>query len=435
MNMDKATTASVLGTILGLAAGIMGMLMFAPPADNSEMEERLAAVVRERDDAIAERDAATQALGTEVDKRKQWEKTSRELAEELDSKATSKGDLEADARDWKDKYDQLKRDSEEAARRREARIDDLEDLLEENGILEHLSDQEISARVSRLQAEFSTAFTGKDKKAAMQAIWDMQKLGPGAFDAVIEAWRKMSEDYGIPPNGGGPGELGLTMQEYVSLITNFGLVEYALTDPNVGADFRINNLYGLPWWSNEDAARRSQMAGDVLGRAQGYEAQAAVAALSEIPDPSTARYLADYVVSNTDNPAARTAAIQALARKNTPGGWAAIKDAAENDPDPGVKAAAQSALNQQDPPVAGVLITQVIESFQAALAGIKVGDIMTHYNGVRVKTLADINNAKQAVPEGEAVEVILRRGEADVKLTLGAGMIGINGVAVTPKNE
>lgn len=434
--MDKATTASVLGTILGLAAGIMGMLMFAPPADDGEMEERLAAVARERDDAMAERDAASKALGAEVDKRKQWEETSGELAAELESKANSKGDFEADAKKWKDDYDRLKRESDEADRQASARIDKLEDLLEDNGILSHLSDEEIAARVAELETAFNTAFTGKDKKAALQALWDLQKLGPNAYDKAIEVWRTMAEDYGLGEMWGrGPNELGMTFQEYTSLITNFGLVEHGLTDPNVDADFRISSIYALPWWSSEDTSKRAELAGNILGQAQGYEAQAAVDALKDIADPSTARYLGDYVTSNTDNPDARRAAIMALAQKNTDYGWAAIKDAAENDPDPSVKAAAQSALNQQDPPVAGVLITQVLPEYQAALAGIKVGDIMTHYNGVRVKALNDINVAKQAVPEGQAVEIIVRRGEGDVTLTLGSGMIGINGVAVTPEND
>ncbi|MBZ0138043.1 MAG: PDZ domain-containing protein [Planctomycetes bacterium] len=433
--MDKATTASVLGTILGLAAGIMGMLMFAPPADNPEMEERLAAIARERDDAMAERDAAKQALGVEADKRQEWEDTSRELAAELDAKATTKGDFEADARDWKEKHDRLKADSDERERLKQARIDSLEDLLENNGILEHLSDEEIAERVAALEATFGTAFSGKDKKAAMQALWDLQKLGPKAYDKSIEVWRQMAADFGLDPWGQGPGELGMTFQEYVSLVSSFGLIEYGLTDPDVESDFRIASIYGLPWWSNEDPSKRAELAGGILGKAQGYEAQAAVEALRDIPDPSTARYLADYITSNTDNPAARKSAVMVLAQKNTPAGWAAIEDAAANDPDLGVQEAAKSALNQKDVPVAGVLITQVIENYQAALAGIKVGDILTHYNGVRVKNLNDVNNAKQNVAEGTAVQVVLRRGESDVTLTLGSGMIGINGVAVTPKDD
>ena len=62
--MDKPTIASILGTILGLAAGIGGMLLFSPqPAgDNSDLSNRLAAAIRERDDAVKARDDASTAL-------------------------------------------------------------------------------------------------------------------------------------------------------------------------------------------------------------------------------------------------------------------------------------------------------------------------------------------------------------------------------------
>ncbi|MCB9932066.1 MAG: HEAT repeat domain-containing protein [Planctomycetes bacterium] len=434
--MDKPTYASILGTILGLAAGIGGMLLFSPQSSDTEelakLQQRLTEATRERDEAIADRDNKQKALDGESGRLGQLEQANRDLADELARRDADAGDAEA-AREWKDKYDKLKSEADEAKRQSDARIDKLEGLLEDNGILSHLSDEEIATRVAELETAFNTAFTGKDKKASMQALWDLQKLGPKAYDKAIEAWKKIAEDFGINPWGQGPGELGLTFQEYTSLITTFGMVEYGLTNPEVDPGYRIASLYNLPWWNSEDAGKRAELAGNALSKAQGYEAQAAIEALRDIADPSTARYLADYVTSNSDNPEARKAAVMALARKDSPAGWAAIEDAAANDPDPGVKEAAQAALNQKNVPVAGVLITQVIAEYQAALAGIKVGDILTHYNGVRVKTLEDINKAKQDVPAGQSVQVVLRRGEGDVTLTLGSGMIGINGVAVAPK--
>ena len=433
--MDKPTIASILGTILGLAAGIGGMLLFSqqPAGDNTELNNKLAAAIRERDEAAKAAEDAQRALDEGNGKLKMIEQANRDLADELDRQAGKNGGDAARAKALQDELDKLKSDTAEAQRQNKARIETLEGMLTEHGIFEFLSDEEVAKRVTELKATFETAFAGKDKAAAMAALRDLQKLGPRAYDDAIEVWRKMAEDFGLDPWGAGPGELGMTFQDYVSLINNFGIVEYGLTDPDVGSDFRIASIYNLPWWSNESASKRAQLAGDALSKAKGYEAQAAVDALKDIADPSTARYLADYVRSNADNPDARKAAILALAMKNTDEGWAAVQFAAENDADPGVKEAAQSAMNQKDVPVAGVLITQVIAEYQAALAGIKVGDIMTHYNGVRVKKLEDVNNAKKDVAEGATVQVIVRRGDKDVTLTLGSGMIGINGVAVAPK--
>jgi hypothetical protein len=431
--MDKATTASVLGTILGLAAGVIGMLLFSQPRVDMVSEEEITALTRERDEKQAELDDAKRALEDEVNRRKRSDQANLDMADELERQADNNGtDAEA-AKEWKDKHDKLKTSSDEELRNKQARIGRLEDMLADNGIYEFLTDAEIAERVTDLKTTFETAFAGKDKKSAMQALWDLQKLGPKAYDAAIEVWKKMAEDFGLDPWAGGPGTMGMTMQDYVSLVSKFGMVEYGLTDPDVDPSFRVSSLYGLPWWANEDSGKRAKLAGDALMRAEGYEAQAAIEALRDIPDDSTPRYLADYLSSNTDNADARKAAVLALAQKNTAAGWAAIEDAAANDPDPGVKEAAQSALNQKNVPIAGVLITQVLAEYQAALAGIKVGDILTHYNGDRIKTMAELTAAKAKVAEGQSVQIVVRRGEKDETLTLGSGMIGINGVNVAPK--
>ena len=271
--MDKATTASILGTILGLAAGIGGMLLFAPrQADDSEMSNRVATLASERDDANAERDKAQAALKDAADKLKLAQQTASDLADELDRKAGDSGDAKDAANEWKDKYDHLKADSDEALRQKKARIDKLEGVLDEHGIFEYLSDEEIAQRKAELETAFNTAFTGKDKKAALQALWDLQKLGPKAYGEAIAAWKKMAEDFGIDPWGEGPGELGLNFQEYASLINNFGIIEYGLTNPDVDSSFRIASIYGLPWWSNEDSSKRAELAGkglpDEAGRRQ-----------------------------------------------------------------------------------------------------------------------------------------------------------------------
>ena len=436
--MDKATTASVIGTILGLVAGIGGMLLLAPrggdDAELARLQQQVAALSRQMDEVDEARKRDTEAL-TDANRRRDIAETAnRELAEELEAKANHTGDARDDARNWKEAHDKLKAEAAEQARLDKARIGDLEGLLEDNGILEHLSDEEIAARVEKFKGAFETAFLGRDKAAAMQALWDLQKLGPKAYDAAIEVWKKMAEDFGLDPWGQGPGTMGMSFQDYVSLINKFGLIEHGLTDPGVDPAFRIASIYGLPWWTGEDPTKRTKLAGDTLLRAEGYEARAAIEALRDINDPATSRYLSDYLTANSDNPDARVLAVGVLATKNTSDGWAAIKDAAENDPDDKVKAAAQQALAQQNVTVAGLLINFVGPDSQAALAGIKVGDIMTHYNGVRVKTIADINNAKSGVEADQSVQVVVRRGDSDVTLTLGPGQIGINGVAVAPKD-
>lgn len=431
--MDRATTSAILGTILGLLAGIGGMYFLGNQDRNDTREEDLA---RLRSGQLAA-EAESQKLQRAIDQLNadaQYErKAASDFAAEQERLARQKGEADALANKYKSELDLLKGNSGESTRQREARIADLEALLEKNGILEFLTPEELQKRLETQKQAFENAFATKDKKGVMDALWKAQKLGPVAYDAAIEMWRKAAADFGLDPFGKGPGTLGLTFQEYVSLINDFGMVKKGLTDPNVSADFRISSLYGLPWWSSESAADRAKLADDVLRASKGYETGVAVEALRDIQDPSSIKYLSSFLAGNTDNAAARTGAINALALKNTPEAWNAIELAAQNDPDENVRKTAQRQLSTRESSVEGVMITWVGADSQGALAGIKVGDVLTHYNGVRIKTLEDVNKAKEAVGADQTVTVIVRRGSEDLNLQLGPGMIGINGTAVSPK--
>ncbi|MCC6464035.1 MAG: HEAT repeat domain-containing protein [Planctomycetes bacterium] len=435
--MEKGTTTAVFCTLLGLAAGVGGMYLFGPnrdaQGDLAAAERRVGALQAELDEARLGREKAAREA---EDARKERERTLNaggDMAAELGRVADDKAELQAKAREYKDKYDTLKAGSDEALRQKNARVEQLEKLLEDNGILSHFSPEEIARRIESGKAEFERAFATKDKKAAIAALWDLQKLGPAAYDDAIAMWKQVAADFGLNPFGQGPNTLGLNFQEYTSLITTYGLVHKGLTDPNVDQGFRISSLYGLAWWTSEPAADRARLAGDILLASKGYESTVAITALNDIPDPASVRYLTDYLSTNTDNAGARKQAVTSLAGKDTPEAWAAIEHAAANDPDPEVRKAAGQQMAARNATVEGVMITFVAQDGQGALAGIQVGDIMTRYNGVAVKNLQDVNAAKGGVAEGQSVQVLVRRGNEDLSLTIGPGSIGINGIAVIPK--
>lgn len=429
--MDKATTAAVLGTILGLAAGVAGMLAFGPRDDgrNEEHEHRVATL----DADLQTQKQEMEGLRKQLADANRKAESAGSFADELDRAAREKAEAQQRAEALKKELDALKGSSAEEQRQNAARIAELERILSENGITEHLSDEVVAERMEKLEATFNTAFGGRDKKGSMEALWQLQALGPRAYDKSIELWRKMAEDYGLNPFGQGPNTLGLQFQDYVSLISSWGLVQTALTDPEMASDFRIAAIYAAPWWASQDPGERARLVGAVLLRSSGYESRAAMDALRDIDSPESVRYLIDYLAQNRDNPAGRKQAIDTLAGKGTPEALAAIEDAAKHDVDETVRAHAHSALEASKVSIAGVRITTVGADSQGALAGIKVGDIMTHYNGVRVKTIAEIIAARDAAPADSSVKVIVRRGNEDLTLTLAPGPIGINGVAVAPK--
>lgn len=435
--MDKGTTTVVFCTLLGLAAGVGGMYLFGPNRDTRDdlgaLERRNAALQAQLDDERLAREKAAREAEQEREKRERTALAGGDMAAELGRVADDKAELQAKARDYKDKLDTLKAASDESNRRQGARIEQLEKLLADNGIYSHLSPEEIQQRMEAGKAEFDRAVATKDKKAAIAALWDLQKLGPAAYDAAIAAWKQLADDFGLHPFGQGPNTMGLNFQEYTSLISNYGLVRKALTEPGVDSSFRIASLYGVPWWTSEPAADRAKLAGDILLASKGYESTVAITALNDIPDPASVRYLSDYLSTNTDNPGARKQAVTTLARKDTPEAWAALERTAQADPDAEVRKAAAQQLAVRDATVEGVMITFVDANAQAALAGMKVGDILTHYNGVHVKNLQEVNAAKAGVAEGQSVPLIVRRGSEELTLTVGPGTMGIDGVAVAPR--
>lgn len=433
--MSKSVLAAVL-FIVGAAVAAPAGYFFARMGAETE----LAQLRRERDalqSRAAMAETESQNVNTELARVKAAQskdnRSASEIAENDERLAREKGEANDRADKAEAELRKLKNASEDERRAAQAEAERLKAVLEKNGIYEHLTPEEIQARMKDGEERFRRGLEGKDKQAVMKALADLQKLGPTAYEKCIEMWQLASEDYGTGENWGkGPNTLGLNMQEYVSLISNFELIKYGITEgKNEG--FKINALYGLEWRANEPAADRAKLAGDALMNSQGYTAQAAIQALSGIPDPSSTRYLSDYLSRNADNAEARKTAIQVLAQKNTPEGWAAIDKAAASDSDESVREAAKQASLVRNPKATGVMITWVDANGQGALAGIKVGDIMISYNGKVIKQLQDINEAKKSVAAGESAPVKIVRGETTLELTLASGMIGINGVSVTAK--
>ncbi|KAA0213184.1 hypothetical protein EDM80_08490 [bacterium] len=434
--MDRKIVAGV--------AFIVGALLLGPAAyffARLDAEGELTSLRREREALLsraqtAENESAslTRQLVEVKTAGSRTDHSAKEIASEVDRLAREKGEATDRAQQAEADLLKARNEAEDLRRRNEAELDRLKGVLEKHGIYEHLSAEEIQARMADGEERFRRAFEGKDKQGVMKAMADLQKLGPSAYDKCIELWLLAAEDFGTGENWGkGANTLGLNFQEYVSLISNFELVKYGVTDPKVNEAFRINSLYGLPWWTGEPTSQRAKLAGDALLNSSGYTSVAAIEALKDIPDPASVRYLSDYLGKNADNADGRRQAITVLAQKNTPEAWAAIEKAAASDRDERVREAARQAQLTRDPKATGVMITWVDANGQGALAGIRVGDIMVSYNGRATKTLGDVNEAKKTVAEGASAPVKIVRGEETLELTLAPGQIGINGVSVTAK--
>lgn len=67
---------------------------------------------------------------------------------------------------------------------------------------------------------------------------------------------------------------------------------------------------------------------------------------------------------------------------------------------------------------AGILVREVIPFTGAYKAGVKVGDVITRFDGVRVKTLNELNDVKNKHKPGDTVEVEVYRDDETLKLNV-----------------
>jgi len=71
----------------------------------------------------------------------------------------------------------------------------------------------------------------------------------------------------------------------------------------------------------------------------------------------------------------------------------------------------------------GLKITGFVENSNLKNAGAQEGDILTHYNGIKIESLEQLRMIKDKV-EQDTVEIVLKRGDEEIKTNLPKGMLG-----------
>lgn len=84
------------------------------------------------------------------------------------------------------------------------------------------------------------------------------------------------------------------------------------------------------------------------------------------------------------------------------------------------------------PPATGLLVFEVLAESQAAKLGVRVGDILTHYDGQTIASTARLEDlARKAAREGRGrLLVVFRRGETEIDGEFDAAPLGVRLVAV-----
>lgn len=92
------------------------------------------------------------------------------------------------------------------------------------------------------------------------------------------------------------------------------------------------------------------------------------------------------------------------------------------------------ALAFQEPQrreILGLKITGFVEKSNLKNAGAQEGDIVTHYNGIKIDSLAQLLMLRDQLKQ-DTVDVVLKRGVEEVKVRIPKGMLGANLSEIVP---
>lgn len=283
----------------------------------------------------------------------------------------------------------------------------------------------LSVKVKELIAE------GKGKKEVLAALRELGALGTDAAAEFYDAFGAVSA-IGNPFSGEG-NTLKLTFPEYFSLMSD-NMSMYTLTEGRSVApdDAKIWAMYGVAYGSPMDASDKAKLFGGFLDTGDKGLASHAIETLGLTKDPAAVPYLMRSALNGGFEPDVRAKALNTLINFGDDVDWNQVSSL-ENDPDPRVASAARVGLATRNPGATGLLITTVTPDGAADKAGVKVGDIITRYNGVEVRDVNSLIQARNATADVLEVPIVVARGNGSVTLQVPKGQLGIDGRAVEKK--
>jgi hypothetical protein len=270
------------------------------------------------------------------------------------------------------------------------------------------------------------ALARKDGKAALALLRDLAAIGEDGDTVAIDVVRRLSREVRR-------GKIGITTYDLDKELRSAEMVpllKRALMDPAADAGFRAWAVDNLAQSPNEDTLpfvlslldeeRDPRVMNGMLGF------------LEEQSDPQVGAALA-RALGGQASAEARMTIVSALGSAEGAEAGQALERAAASDPDAAVRAAARVELIARNPPVAGYLLTDVVEGSQAERAGLRAGDVLMSYNGTPLGPDVSIAAERDKVRAGQAVAVTVWREGAVVEVGLRGGQIGINGRGVAPR--
>lgn len=352
-------TAVVLGALIGLGAGIAGGYSLA--TDKPDKPAPDAADVTKK----GEEDSRTPESGDTL---------------ELDRLRNELADSRREAENLKNERDRLAGQRDQLRDRVAKLLDGPTGVAEDPETVSEmpteLTPEQIERKRSEIKARLEQGWEDEDGRSVLDALYEMEALGPSVYDELMKEWIRLDEDHSAT------NQLGIdkyTWRREWGGSTE--LLRASIDDPGSPVRYRYTAVSMLP--EREAPQTTAEYLSEKLLEERDEHAIMQMAeTLGELGDPVAIDPLITVVGRYFERFYAKRTVVTALGMFDDPRTISELKIIAVNENEnEAVRAAAESALLHIDPPVSGLLITRVAPGTNGATAGLKTGDILTKLNG------------------------------------------------------
>lgn len=270
------------------------------------------------------------------------------------------------------------------------------------------------------QAEISTRLTAawEDKRGrdVLDALHEMEKLGPSVYSDLMDEWVKVNKDRDAA------NVLGI--DEYTWRREWGGsteLLKSSIDDSSTPRNYRYNAIGMLP------ERESTQSTAEYLSKKMLFERdEHAIMQFAEIlgiiNDPMAIDPLVQTVRKDFERFYVKRTVVEALGKFDDPRTIAELNIVIANeDEHPAVKAAAQSSLLHISPPFSGLLVTSVSKGSVSEKAGLTTGVILTKMNGVLITSTSQMHTKPKGAltfevyVDGSLKDIIVEAGSLGLK--------------------
>lgn len=304
---------------------------------------------------------------------------SSQESEELDGLKVDLADSRSNAEDLARERDALAGERDQLSARLAKLLDGpmpaATDPMGEPDTTNELATEQIEARRIEIKSRLDAAWETKNGRAVLDALHEMEALGPGVYADLMQEWIRVDEDHSAS------NELGIdkyTWRREWGGSTE--LLRASIDDPGSPVRFRYSAVHMLP--EREAPQPTAEYLRDKLLNERDEHAIMQMAeTLGELGDPAAIDALITVVRRHFERFYAKSTVVTALGQFDDTRTISELRLIAGAEAEhEAVRAAAESALLRVAPPVTGLLITRVSPGTKGASAGLKTGDILTKLN-------------------------------------------------------